>query len=366
MKSFNTLNFSNGSSSHHNAAPCDILDNSLPARTGKVLALSIVMVSSLVGNILLIRTVYKREELQKTINYFIVNMAVSDIVYPLTDVPIGLTRIASSSDLWYISGTVGLLFCRLIKYLEHVSVSVSVASLIWIALDRFVAVVFPMKVRLVSTKSRIFAIASTWIVAMLLNSTDLLAHGLKEESKGAICTYLNNSPFSFMHGKVHIYAFHIVPFVTLTILYCAVALTLRKHDKVLRCDAVHQNDQRKRQAIKMSLCVIGAFCICTLPVAIENILTEYEVTMSCPFYKPFLFICDFLFYLSTTINPIICFVFVSGYRRGLTEMFKPKLNWGRNKRATKRNIHETEGQDGIRLQSVRVVTEIRENLAFTS
>lgn len=367
MNSFNKLNFSNNSSSsHHNEVSCDIFDNSLHVKTGKVLALSIVLLSSFVGNILLIITVYKREELQKTINYFIVNMAVSDIIYPLTDIPIALTKQASSSDLWYIRGTAGLTFCKLIKYLEHVSVCVSMASLIWIALDRFVAVVFPMRVHLVSTKFRIFAIASTWIVAMLLNSTDLFAYGLIEEiGKGAICKYLNNSPFSFMEGKVHLYVFHIVPLITLTILYCAVALTLRRHDKVLRCDAVHQEDQRKRQAIKMSLCVIGAFCLCSLPITIENALSEYEVTMSCPFYKPFLFICDLLFFLSTTINPIICFAFVSSYRRGLTEMFKPKPNWGRNKRARTRNIQETEGREGIRLQSIRVVTELRENHAFT-
>ena len=138
-----------------------------------MVVLSIICFLSLVGNTLIIITVYKRPELKKTVNYFIVNMAVSDFVFPLTAIPASLAELLSSSWQWPIGGTAGLILCKLRNYVMAVSLTVSIESLVWIALDRFVAVVWPMKVHLITSKFRCFAIASTWIVALMVNSTDL-------------------------------------------------------------------------------------------------------------------------------------------------------------------------------------------------
>lgn len=115
MTSFNiSQNFSNASSSHENEL-CDIFDNSFPVQTGQILGFSIMLLSSFLGNILIVVTVYKRDELRKTINYFIVNMALSDFVYPLTDIPVALMQIATGSGQWPIGGTAGLISCRIKK-----------------------------------------------------------------------------------------------------------------------------------------------------------------------------------------------------------------------------------------------------------
>ena len=363
MTSFNisSSNFSNSSSSLQKT-DCNILDNSLPAQIGKLLSLTIVLWSSLVGNILIIIIVHKRVELRNTINYFMVNMAVSDFVYPLTILPINLTEIASSSRQWNVAGTAGLIFCKIKSYLRHVSFNVSVQCVIWIGLDRFVAVIFPMKAHLISSRVRAIAIASTWIVAMAVNSVDLYTFGLAEINKETVCIYLNNNTaFSLMYkGKGHIYVFHIVPLTIMAILYCALAATLRRQDNALRRATVHQKDERKRRAIKMSLCVMAAFFICTIPITLENILDEYEIPLSCTFYKAFSFFSHFMFFLSSTSNPIICFLFVESYRRGLKEIFN---SCGRKPTTTEKR--ETDGQDGITLQRITInIPEVNENLAF--
>ena len=322
MASLNICHNLSNASSCQKSVTCDIFDNSFPVQIGQIFALSVMLFSSLVGNILIVITVYKRAELRKTINYFIVNMALSDFAYPLTDIPVELIQKATGSRHWPIGGTTGLISCRIKIYLEHVSVTVSVQSLVWIALDRFVAVVYPMKAHLISSRLRAFAIASTWIVAMVINSSDLYTYGLVQRNGEAICIYSNNAIFSFMNdGKVHIYVFHILPMVTLTILYFAIVVAVRRQDKALRCPAVHQKDRRKQQAVKMSLSVVAAFIICSLPMTLYNILDEYKIPVSCTFEKTFLFLSYLMFYLSSTINPIICFSFVGSYRRGLREIF---------------------------------------------
>ena len=215
-----TTNFSNESSSLQNL-PCDIYwINSFPVNIVKILLYSIILLSSLVGNALVITIVRKRKELRNTINYFIVNMAVSDLVYLLTVIPVQLTQIATSSMQWRITGTAGLIFCKLIKFLEYVSIIVSVQSLFWIALDRFVAVVLPMKVHLISSRFRVFAIVSTWIVACILNSLLLYLLHLKQNQCEIFCIPLKNPPFSYViYSRVYTALFHILPIVAMAIFY---------------------------------------------------------------------------------------------------------------------------------------------------
>ena len=78
-------NFSNATFSPHDKA-CDILDNSLSVKIMLILVFSTIMLSSLVGNALILVILHQRKELRKTTNFFIVNMAVSDFVsYIISD-----------------------------------------------------------------------------------------------------------------------------------------------------------------------------------------------------------------------------------------------------------------------------------------
>ena len=84
------INFNNSSYVQENIR-CDFSDSSFAVQIGKILVFAIILISSLVGNTLIINIVYRRPELRKTINFFMVNMAVSDFVFPLIAVPFQLT-----------------------------------------------------------------------------------------------------------------------------------------------------------------------------------------------------------------------------------------------------------------------------------
>ena len=355
-----SANFTNDSSSQQNGT-CESLEALFPVRVTKIAVLSIILLFSSVGNLLLIIMVYKRKELRKTVNYFIVNMAVSDLVFPLTAIPIELAKTsASSSWQWPIGGTAGLAFCKLKNFLTVFSVTVSIGSLVCIALDRFVAVVLPMKIHFVSSRLRVVAIMSTWIFAFIVNSLDLYVSELVEENGKMTCQRKNNTLLGITYGYVRMALLNITPLLLITALYCAIAFTLRRQAKVLRCSAVRQNDLRKRQAIKMSFCVIASFYFFFLPFVITVLLWKPKAEMSCLLFNmTWLFSHSSLtIYLSSTSNPIICFTFVESYRRGLKEMFDSC-----HSRSPKTGHVETRGQEEITLQRIRVMPEMEENLA---
>ena len=306
----------------HENSRCDFSDSSFAVQISKIIVLAIILFSSLVGNTLIIIIVYRRPELRKTINFFIINMAVSDFVFPLIAVPFNIMEIASGSLQWPIYGTVGLTLCRLRWFLQSVSITVSTESLVWIALDRFVAVVFPLRLHLFSSRSRAFAIASTWFVAVLGNAYHFHVFELVKENEQTICSNFYNTNDSYMtYSKIYTALFQIVPLIAMTVLYSAIAVSLRRQNKALGSQSVQQGNQRKRQAIKIAFCVMAAFYFCVLPMISYFIIWEYEISLSCSVSKVLLFFAALMLYLTSTINPIICMTFDSSYCLGLGELF---------------------------------------------
>ncbi|KAJ7323377.1 Galanin receptor type 1 [Desmophyllum pertusum] len=289
-------------------------------------------------------------------------MAVSDLAFPLTTIPLDLSELATSSKQWPIGGTTGLILCKLKTFLQSLSITVSAQSLVWIAVDRFVAVVLPMKVHLISSRFRSFAIASTWIVAMAGNSLFLYFFQLVELKNGDIsCTPFYNNPSSYLTFiRVYTALFQITPFVALPILYCVIAVTLRRQDKALQCRAVHQKNQRKRRAIKMSFCIVAAFYICGLPMLLLFLLLEYDIAVPCLFSKVLTLVAYPALFLSSAINPIICMTSVQSYRRGLKDIF----NWCCTKWLTTNNNTRTGEQEEITLQGIRRIPWMEENLTL--
>ena len=121
---------------------CSVHWNPTAYRIGATVAYCLVFVVSLVGNACIGIIVYKTKTLRKTINIFIVNMAMSDLLVPLICIPLQVVNLYRYP--WLISGVLGNALCKLIPFLFEVSLIVSVLSLILIAMDRFGTVVWPL------------------------------------------------------------------------------------------------------------------------------------------------------------------------------------------------------------------------------
>ena len=97
---------------------------------------------SLVGNIFIGLIDYKTKSLKKPVNFFIVNMAMSDLVYPISMLPRDVALLFISSS-WLVSDPLGQALCKLASFSIEVSILVSSQMLVLIAVDRFGTVVFP-------------------------------------------------------------------------------------------------------------------------------------------------------------------------------------------------------------------------------
>ena len=147
-----------------NGSGCPSPDNPAAVKIGKTFAYCLLLVVSLIGNCLIAIIVYRTQTMRRPINYFIVNMAISDLLYPILLVPRILTQLYV--DSWLMSGPLGQALCKLTNTLSNASRGVSAQSLVLIAVDRFGAVVFPLRSPLISPKLCPLFIIVTWVIAM--------------------------------------------------------------------------------------------------------------------------------------------------------------------------------------------------------
>ena len=108
--------------------------NSTASKIGGNVTYCLIFIVSLVANSLIVMIVYKMPKLRKPINFFIANMASSDLLYPIFWIPWDLSQIYTNS--FPIGGKLGQALCKLVPFFSYVSLVVSIQNLILIAMDR--------------------------------------------------------------------------------------------------------------------------------------------------------------------------------------------------------------------------------------
>ena len=163
----------------------EALLNSNASKIRETVTLCLILIVSLAGGSLIVMIVYKTPNLRKPINYFIANMASSDLLFPIFTIPWNLSRLHTTSLL--IGGPLGQAFCKLVPFFGEVSIGVSIQNLILIAVDRFGAVVFPLRSPLIRSKLCPFFILATWIVAVAVSWPYLFTEELVESPERNWC-----------------------------------------------------------------------------------------------------------------------------------------------------------------------------------
>ena len=258
----------------------------------------------------------------------IANMAMSDLLYPIFLFPVRLAEWHAGS--WLVGGTLGQALCKIYVFFADVSSLVSIQSLVLITVDRFVAVVAPLRSPLVSRNLCLLFIVATWIVAMAVHSPYLVAYKLVKYPERLMCKSLwqeafggNTYPNYVLAGAI---VFFYIPFVLFVILYSIILIKLKKqvHPGEQSANAEEQRTRRNRNVLKMAITIVVVFFICWIPLISNAIIENFSASdslifSSCSFhiYRTVTF---FMAFANCAINPIICLTLSSNYRQALKRL----------------------------------------------
>ena len=295
-------------------------------KVGATVAYSLILVVSLVGNSLIVLIVYKTPTLRKPINMLIANMAMSDLLYPIFFFPV---RLAEAHVGSWLGGTLGQALCKIHTFLSDVSSSVSIQSLVLITVDRFVAVVIPLRSPLITRKLCPFFIVAAWIVAMAVLSPYLVAFKLVKYTEQLMCQRLWQEAFGgntyANYALAVAIVFFYIPFVLVVILYSIIIIKLKMQAPPgeQSAQAEEQRTRRNRNVLKMATAIVVAFFICWIPFSCNWIIVSFSAPDSLIFSSSFYLyyiVTLFMAYANCAINPIICLILSSNYRQALKRL----------------------------------------------
>ena len=250
--------------------------------------------------------------MRTTTNYFVVNMAFSDLFVPACDLLRYLLFPA-------VTQTLGTAMCKIIPFVINTSYGVSMSSLVVITVHRFYAVAFPMRARLESRRTRIMLLFCIWLLPIALCFPHIYYH----EYVGTGCySGLGKQKF-FISVIVFGVFFSALPFLFMMILYPVIIVQLIRQKAPGNSSSRPQVQRRKKRNIRLTRMFITIIVVHLLTwdtYQITYIFFFLSTSEWCTWFKIFLIVYPFpdIFH---AINPVIYFIFCSSYRQGLKQIF---------------------------------------------
>ena len=275
---------------------------------------------SLIGNVLITLVFYKYKPIRKSINYFVLNMAISDLFTPLTIMPFIIASTLSNGVgfLNQLPSQLAGVVCKLCYFLADISLFVSIISLLMISFDRLIAVVFPLHIKLISMKVRVICILMSWVVAISVYGLYLRLYYFQGDCYLDWDEQSRNDYFA----AISIVVFFI-PACLLTIIYSAIAVTLKRRQrqrKNMSKSKRSRDHSSNRQVIGLSVAILAGFIISVGPLVIcqlVSIILKQKAPPGFEEYPVLEFIVNRLFFHSwSAFNPCMCFAFSENYRTG--------------------------------------------------
>ena len=232
-------------------------------------------------------------------------MAISDLLFPIFLIPLNLSNLHNNNS-WLIGGQLGQVLCKLVPFFGGVSTAVSIQNLILISVDRFGAVVFPLRSPHIGFKLCPFFILATWIVAVFANeiveSPERNWCGTKW--KKAFGESSSNASYPLANFILLIY----IPVILIVILYSIIVINLKtqEHPGEQSANTQQQRNRRNRNVLQMSIAIVTVFVLCWLPGSIGLLIISYQdrsTYSSCSFWIYFN-VTYYMVYAYCAINAI--------------------------------------------------------------
>ncbi|UJR26894.1 hypothetical protein I4U23_008204 [Adineta vaga] len=276
----------------------------------------VVFIVGTVGNLLVIIVIQRNRSMRTVTNMFIMNLAAADLLVLVFCLP--ATVIQDVTKTWFF----GLVLCKFVNYIQNMSVSVSVLTLMAISIERYQAIVHPLKFSGTKQRARIL-ILSVWILSILLVLPDAIMMTLAQQFGPRLhtiyltyCQWDANPVFDLLY-QLHIsLCLFVIPLCFMVFTYCGIAKVLwgslpmerffndekrtinssqhtlsGQSDESHHCGPINSSSslvnptksanlivqENRQKAAKMLISVVIIFAICYIPVHAFNLL-RYVLT----------------------------------------------------------------------------------------
>ena len=297
----------------------------------------ILSIIAIIPNAYVVRLIWKRPELRTPTFIFIANQSMSDVLFgTLTMIQLLLCR-----QVFVEQNRVAKLICELNYWLVLTTLVLSINFILLISIERCLSLWFPLRFKGLNAKNwSIF----TWIKMLTFMFVYTIDSDILEVSSAGKFMFTCFSAFPELSNNWFIeldipYKFIIIVegllngIITLT---CGILIVFKIY--MLPSTSLEQTDQKRRNAIKLTLIIILGYVIFTTPtyfVQFENVFKHWttkaryqcpssEIDFRFPFYP--LHYIWLMSRIACLVNPISLFIFNNQFKSELLTVIKSSIN----------------------------------------
>ncbi|XP_076317953.1 tachykinin-like peptides receptor 99D [Tachypleus tridentatus] len=279
------------------------------------------------GNVIVIWIVLTHKRMRTVTNYFLVNLSLADTMVSTLNV------IFSFSSMLNGDWPFGSAYCKISNFISILSVAASVFTLMAISIDRYMAIMHPLKPRM----SRVTTLNITlwiWVASSILSLPYILySTTMKEEySNGdyrVICYMVwpdgptTQSYTEYIYNVVILVLAYILPITSMTFTYFRVGQELWGSQSIGECTATQMEAiKSKRKIVKMMIVVVFIFAVCWLPYHIYPLLAHHHREIISYRNVQHIYLGIYWLAMSNSMyNPIIYCWMNSRFRQGFKKVF---------------------------------------------
>ncbi|XP_073997680.1 QRFP-like peptide receptor isoform X2 [Rhodnius prolixus] len=294
----------------------------------------LTLVIGVTGNFLIIFTIARYRRMKSITNVFLASLASADLLLILVCIPVKLAKLFSFT--W----TMGVFLCKMMHYMQSVSAICSVFTLTAMSVERYYAIVHPMKAKYVCTISQARKIIFTTWVASFFLAVPILFVQVQMPVGGRIKAYWCVRDWDWVvawrcHEVYMLVLVLLLPASVMTVTYSAICREIfrvmqrRFHmtsgKATMNCESFPLSTKEKnprtfkpkirseeenntvKQVIKMLVAVVIVFILCWAPVLVDNVLTSYDILPHIRegTLKQLATYFQLLAYFNSCVNPLV-------------------------------------------------------------
>lgn len=303
-----------------------------------------ILILDVCGNCLVIGAILWYRRLRTVTNYFIISLAVSDLLIAALSMPFRIHH-----ALNFMRWDLGIVVCEFWVFVDLLCSCASITNLSLISIDRFLALTFSLSYKSLMTRTRgLAAISFVWGYSVLIASLSLMDWSPKAKTiADLVCRKADKYYYTFA-----IIAGFFLPLTILVINYSLVfkvAFTHAKKLQLLKSNAgelaescendvnresrpsvvsIGRMERKKRRSILRELkatktlaVVIGTFIVCWLPFFVIMFVVQFCSNCFSPHPTVVIVFVYVLPLLNSAVNPIIYSSFNSDFRSAFKDIF---------------------------------------------
>lgn len=296
----------------------------------KVAIYIVLLVTSIIGNFIVIRVFTTGQRMRTEVNFLIINVAVADILVAVVNMPTLIRYFIRSANglapAWF-GGPWGQFWCKFDIFVAGMSQMCCIFSMTAIAFNRYIAIMFPLNSSRNCNKTKV-VILLIWICACAISSPTLYSTRVQLIKEEYHCVEdwtpaLDNKQTPKYYTLALFIVMYVIPLSLITYLYsCVIHKVWIRHVPGNFTQANQRlEDVSKRRVLKMLITVVIAFALCWLPFHIYLMMVNFYYGIESCSISPFMmFVGLLLGHSNAAVNPWIYFIFNKDCRRNVKDL----------------------------------------------